>query len=151
MRDTTTEDVGKVPFLGDIPLIGRLFRHTSTRSVKTNLLLLLTPYIIRDTEDFHAIFRRKMEEREEFLAFFGRRDAAFMAAVDYARKDGPMQSIFETINEAVETEEARRRAFSDTTREITVPAPTNAPMRPNFDAEPSEPRGLLNSSDVTAP
>ncbi len=150
MRDTTTEDVGKVPFLGDIPLIGRLFRHTSTRSVKTNLLLLLTPYIIRDTEDFQAIFRRKMEEREEFLAFFGRRDSEFMAAVDYARKDGPMQSVFETINDAVELEEARRRAFSDTTQEVMVPAPTNAPMRPTFDDEPSEPQGLLNSTDATA-
>ena len=150
MRDTTTEDVGKVPFLGDIPLIGRLFRHTSTRSVKTNLLLLLTPYIIRDTADFQEIFRRKMEEREEFLAFFGRRDSEFMAAVDYARKDGPMQSIYETISGAVELEEARRRAFSDTTQEFEVPAPTQAPMRPTFD-EPSESEGLLDPADATAP
>ena len=151
MRDTTTEDVGKVPFLGDIPLIGRLFRHTSTRSVKTNLLLLLTPYIIRDTADFQEIFRRKMEEREEFLAFFGRRDDEFMAAVDYARKDGPMQSIFETISTTVELEEARRRAFSDTTTEVEVPAPTTEPMRPTFDAEPSESDGLIDPTDATAP
>lgn len=156
MRDTTTEDVSKVPFLGDIPLIGRLFRHTSTRNVKTNLLLLLTPYIIRDSSDFQAIFRRKMQEREEFLSYFGRRSADYVAAVDYARKNGPMQAMLETITTAIEEEEARRRAFESTTTETPLPSPAAAPIRADFDDSPAgetTPSGapLLTPEDATAP
>src|SRR5699024_7500455 len=66
MRNTQTRTINKVPFLGDIPVIGNLFRHTSSRTVKTNLLLLLTPYIIRDPADFQQILHRKLREREEF-------------------------------------------------------------------------------------
>ncbi len=152
MRDSTSQDVSKVPFLGDIPIIGRLFRHTTTRDVKTNLLLLLTPYIIRDSADFQAIFRRKMEEREEFIQFFGRRNADYIAAVDYARKDGPMQSMFETITASIAEEETRQRAFSSNTQETLMPGPAQAPIRADFGDEPSsEGRGLLAPSDATAP
>ena len=111
IQDSITETVSKVPILGDIPVIGYLFRHTSTRTVKRNLLLLLTPYIIRDSSDFHAIFRRKMQERQEFLEFFGREQLDYVADIDYTRKDGPLQSLYETIQEAVDNEDARRRAM----------------------------------------
>ena len=110
IQDSVTETVERVPVLGDIPVLGMLFRHTSTRTVKRNLLLLLTPYIIRDSADFHEIFRRKMREREEFLEFFGREQLDYVAGIDYSRKDGPLQSIFETINAAIENETDRRRA-----------------------------------------
>lgn len=110
IQDSVTETVSKVPVLGDIPIIGTLFRHTTTRTVKRNLLLLLTPYIIRDSSDFHEIFRRKMQERQEFLEFFGREELDYIADVDYARKNGPLQSMHETISVAVENEAARRRA-----------------------------------------
>ena len=133
MRDQQIEDVNKVPFFGDIPIIGRLFRQTSTRSVKTNLLLLLTPYIIRDSADFQEIFRRKMEEREEFMRYFGHRDIEYVQAVDYGRKDGPMQRLFETITTAVDEEEERRRAFSSPTTETPIGAPTLEPLRIEMD------------------
>lgn len=110
IEDEITESVQKVPILGDIPILGYLFRYTTTRVVKRNLLLLLTPYIIRDSSDFHEIFRRKMRERQEFLEFFGRDQLDYVAGVDYARKNGPFESIVQTIQEAVDQEEARRRA-----------------------------------------
>ncbi|MBN1946133.1 MAG: type II secretion system secretin GspD [Bradymonadales bacterium] len=110
IEDEIQETVEKVPFLGDIPVIGYLFRSTTTRNVKRNLLLLLTPYIIRDSADFHEIFRRKMQERQEFLEFFGREQLDYVANVDYTRKNGPLQSMFQTILRAVQNEEARRRA-----------------------------------------
>lgn len=43
--DTTTE---KVPILGDIPLLGYLFRYDTRRRQKTNLMLFLRPVIVRD-------------------------------------------------------------------------------------------------------
>jgi type IV pilus assembly protein PilQ len=39
----------KVPFLGDIPYLGRLFKHTVERQLKTELLIFVTPKIVADT------------------------------------------------------------------------------------------------------
>ena len=44
---STTDSVTKVPWLGDIPLLGRLFRNTVTEQVNTELLLFLTVHIVK--------------------------------------------------------------------------------------------------------
>jgi len=48
-QDTVTEN--KVPFLGDIPGLGWLFKSTSKERTKTDLLIVLTPRIIRGAEE----------------------------------------------------------------------------------------------------
>lgn len=48
----------KIPLLGDIPFLGRLFRTTSTKTLKTNLLVFMTPQIIRDGRDLETITRK---------------------------------------------------------------------------------------------
>lgn len=134
MRDTQTRTVNKVPFLGDIPVLGHLFRNTSSRTVKTNLLLLLTPYIIRDPSDFQEIFRRKMQEREEFLAYFGRRTTDYVRSVDYARKNGPAQAMLSTIASAVVTEQQRALAFGTENSERPVDfGDSSRPIRVDVD------------------
>ena len=42
------KDVSKVPFLGDIPYLGNLFKTTTTHSERTELLIFLTPKVISD-------------------------------------------------------------------------------------------------------
>lgn len=129
MRDSQFTDVNKVPFLGDIPVIGHFFRHTSTRTVKTNLLLLLTPYIIRDNSDFQEIYRRKMAEREEFMNFFGRRDINYVRAIDFNRKTGPAHTMFTRVQNALDREEERSRAFDTPATEQDIEGPENGPIR----------------------
>jgi general secretion pathway protein D len=51
IQDQEGETVSKVPFLGDIPLLGWLFKTTNKTRQKTNLMILLTPHIIRDAAD----------------------------------------------------------------------------------------------------
>jgi len=46
MQDRTTTDNAKIPVLGDVPLIGHLFKRTETRRSKTDLVILLTPTIM---------------------------------------------------------------------------------------------------------
>lgn len=46
MRESTTETISKVPLLGSIPLLGRLFRSNIKASTKTELIVFLTPKII---------------------------------------------------------------------------------------------------------
>ncbi len=45
----------KVPGLGDVPLVGQLFRYDTRRRVKTNLLVFLRPIVIRDGNDAHSV------------------------------------------------------------------------------------------------
>ena len=45
------KSVGKVPILGDIPLIGTLFRSTTSTKSKNEMIIMITPKIVTDTED----------------------------------------------------------------------------------------------------
>ncbi len=47
-EQTTANDVEKVPFLGDLPLLGHLFRRTSTVDSKAELLIFVTPKILKE-------------------------------------------------------------------------------------------------------
>lgn len=59
--DTTTVNENKVPVLGDIPLLGWLFRNKSDNNTKTNLYIFITPRVIRGPEEANQIFRGKKE------------------------------------------------------------------------------------------
>ncbi|HTL29608.1 MAG TPA: type II secretion system secretin GspD [Tepidisphaeraceae bacterium] len=50
MEDRKTQNVNKVPLLGDIPLIGTLFRHKIDSKTKTELLIFLTPHVAADPD-----------------------------------------------------------------------------------------------------
>lgn len=46
MKSNTVEQVSKVPFLGDVPALGHLFRNTSQLTQKTELVILLKPSVV---------------------------------------------------------------------------------------------------------
>ncbi|MFP1462302.1 hypothetical protein ACLB1E_11430 [Escherichia coli] len=48
MDDQAGESVAKVPLLGDIPLIGHLFKSTADKKEKRNLMVFIRPTILRD-------------------------------------------------------------------------------------------------------
>jgi len=48
-RTEDLESVSKVPFLGDLPYVGALFKNTSTSKTKTETLIFITPRILADT------------------------------------------------------------------------------------------------------
>jgi general secretion pathway protein D len=48
MQTQASKQETKVPLLGDIPILGYLFKFTSETKTKTNLLILLTPYVIQE-------------------------------------------------------------------------------------------------------
>jgi general secretion pathway protein D len=99
-RDIYSET--KVPLLGDIPILGYLFKYAKKSKRKTNLLILLTPYIIKDQLDLQAIRERKVREREEFVrSFASLNEMKYAPRTDYRRKRG----IVEEINRAVQSVE----------------------------------------------
>lgn len=51
IQETESKSVKKIPFLGDIPVLGMFFRSTGTTRAKEEMVILLTPQILLDTED----------------------------------------------------------------------------------------------------
>jgi general secretion pathway protein D len=91
-------NVTKVPLLGDIPILGYLFKYSTKAKKKTNLLILLTPYIVKDQLDLQAIRERKVREREEFVESFSTlNEMKYEPKVDYRRKRGMVEEINRAI------------------------------------------------------
>lgn len=65
LSDTLNDKVTKVPWLGDIPILGWLFKTTSTDVRKTNLLVFLTPRIVRTPLDLENDSIRRREEFQD--------------------------------------------------------------------------------------
>lgn len=59
--DDVQESVQKVPILGDIPLLGHLFKSQKSTKVKRNLLVFIRPTIIRDAESMSQLSARKYD------------------------------------------------------------------------------------------
>ncbi len=66
IQDTMDDSVQKVPFLGDIPLMGNLFKVTKHTGGKNNLLIVITPHIIRTAEDLEGFYKEKKVEIKKF-------------------------------------------------------------------------------------
>ncbi|MDU3056410.1 MAG: hypothetical protein E7B30_17500, partial [Escherichia coli] len=59
MDDQAGESVAKVPLLGDIPLIGNLFKSTADKKEKRNLMVFIRPTILRDGMAADGVSQRK--------------------------------------------------------------------------------------------
>ena len=62
MRDNSTTNQQKIPGLGNVPLIGRLFRSDSDNSQKSNLIIFLQPTILRDGGAVASVTERKFNQ-----------------------------------------------------------------------------------------
>ena len=51
IRSSVTATTNKIPILGDIPILGSLFKSTSKEKHKTELMVLLTPRVVRDEDE----------------------------------------------------------------------------------------------------
>ena len=70
MHDEETEENYKIPVLGDIPLLGWLFRAQDLKKVKKNLIIFITPQIIKSTADTQNIIKDHIDERIDFMKKF---------------------------------------------------------------------------------
>ena len=113
IRNVSSRQEDKVPVLGDIPVLGALFRRTQNGFEKRNLVLILTPYIIREQSDLRTVFERKMQERQEYLdRYFVFSDSNdYQPPKDYTRTNGLVEDIrqgFLNVDERKRLEELTR-------------------------------------------
>jgi general secretion pathway protein D len=116
MRDEYVTSREKVPILGDLPVLGALFRHSNTTKRKANLLLVLTPHVIREQSDLRRIFERKMQERQEFIdRYFVFSDTDWHPPRDWSRTNGLVEDIRQAIIQIDEKNllEEQSKAYED--------------------------------------
>ena len=69
VQDSTSATAEKVPLLGDLPLLGALFRYETRKQTKTNLMVFLRPLILRDAASYRGVtserYRQMLEEQEK--------------------------------------------------------------------------------------
>jgi len=138
VRNRVSRTESKVPVLGDIPLLGMLFRTRGDKIEKSNLVLVLTPHIIRDESDMRRIYERKMEERQELIdreAVF--RGAEWAAPRDYRKSRGLLAHINASQRDVIarqqEAAEREPRAVAGTP---VIPLDLPVPQIPQSPAPP---------------
>jgi len=71
MKSSGGKTVSKVPILGDIPIIGALFTSTGYAESKINVVIYLTPYIVKNSRDLTKL-REILEQLDEIQAKYSR-------------------------------------------------------------------------------
>lgn len=116
------ETFQKIPLLGDIPILGWLFRNTTKTKATDNLVIFLTPHIVYGANDLTAIYEAKVKERDEIMAkaFDVEPDHPFMAKLP-TLEDGKYRP-----DEQDELEQQRQQEFLKEIREDMGYIPTPA-------------------------
>ncbi|CAB1370837.1 type II secretion system secretin GspD [Denitratisoma oestradiolicum] len=65
LQDSASDGADKVPGLGDLPLLGGLFRYDSKKRSKTNLMVFLRPQVVRDAEGYAATTASRYREMQD--------------------------------------------------------------------------------------
>ena len=152
MRDSVREAITKIPLLGDIPILGYLFKTRSKETQKQMLLIVLTPYVINDPADLARVFERKTRERREFIeayaSFSDERDLS--SPVDYTRRRGALEEINQTAVQAERELLELRAAEQSLNREVTDTGPVELPpstrLGPGGASNSPSPQGTLPPS-----
>ena len=63
--DNYTDGSSKIPLLGDIPLIGGLFRYDNKSRTRTNLMVFIRPSVLRNNEQNNIFSNNKLDDLEE--------------------------------------------------------------------------------------
>jgi Flp pilus assembly secretin CpaC len=85
-----------VPFLSDIPVLGNFFTDNSRTAEKQNLLVFLTPHIVRTRDDLQSL---AIDERQKFVRALGRREVNNMP-------NGQFEQLYQpTFNRAISPQE----------------------------------------------
>ncbi len=78
IKDELIESEQKVPLLGDIPLLGALFRHKQTTKLKTNLMVFLKPTVLRTSNDSVQATNEKYNTIRQYQMQHGSRGVGLM-------------------------------------------------------------------------
>ncbi|WP_157032598.1 type II secretion system secretin GspD [Erwinia typographi] len=94
LLDTTLSDVEqKVPVLGDIPYLGKLFSTTSKKKIKRNLILFIRPTIIRDGSQFRDLSSKKFNDHQDHQPSRNEQQALPVELIELKNADGKREQF----------------------------------------------------------
>jgi len=67
MEDRRSLSNSRIPFIGDLPVLGWLFKNYQRTKNKTNLIILLTPHIVRSDEDVARVREKFRRDYDAFI------------------------------------------------------------------------------------
>lgn len=145
MSDKLEENVAKVPLLGDIPVLGWLFKAKTYKTLKTNTIILMHPKIIGTSLEASNQIQKSLEKREEFVGkHYGSEDPNEREINELKDKlkeqetRGASQPMFDYRNNAeeIEVEESQNsdKDSSSKPKEISEPPPKTS----NLDIGPKD-------------
>jgi type IV pilus assembly protein PilQ len=98
-RESTNTTRSQVPFFGNLPLAGYLFRSQTDTTIRQEIIILLTPHIVKDDNAYSEESEKEMKDAEQLrvgtrqgMMPFGRERLAevnYEQAVKEMRKDNP--------------------------------------------------------------
>ncbi|GMV41235.1 MAG: type II secretion system protein GspD [Myxococcales bacterium] len=136
IRDTETEGVDKVPFLGDIPVLGYLFRKNVRTTEKKNLLMIIVPTIISDPSDLKRIHENRMQEMRDFGDQLATKKKEYMGQVDYRKKSGILQHMNSVVSRArTDRELLEKTTFDQSELDLIGPPETHDIEYDPYEAE----------------
>lgn len=144
MQEIERVSTSQVPGLGQIPLLGWLFKSKRREKTKVNLMMILVPHILETPDDVRRIHERRMKERLEFLernTAFKRRDLDIN--INYRKKSGLLSAVnAEAIRMSEEDVFRQQAEFELQQTEITG----ELGLSPSFAEEAPEPSGSSSAS-----
>jgi len=113
IRDEVDESENKVPFLGDIPGLGRLFKSTSTKTVKRNLMVFIHPTILHDSASSYEVSRERYQRIQQDQKQFRKKIEGYFVP-------GPIPQLPEmpASSSAAQTKTEEPKALSNQTHTI---------------------------------
>jgi type II secretory pathway component GspD/PulD (secretin) len=87
--DVARETRSQIPFLGSIPILGRLFRHDEKSKERRSLMVFVTPTIVRSSSDADDLLRRELSRRQDMYSGELER---LLFGEDYESEDSELQA-----------------------------------------------------------
>ncbi|HVN90595.1 MAG TPA: type II secretion system secretin GspD [Candidatus Binataceae bacterium] len=139
--DTTRQGV---PFISDIPVIGNLFTENDRENRKLNLIIFLTPHVIRTRDDLTAL---AIDQRQDFVKQLGRQEVNSMPASQFQQLYKPTFNAPISPQRDLQQMQMQQMPYnSSLPGSVSVPPVSSSGMRPTASYPPMS--GVSSSSSL---
>jgi general secretion pathway protein D len=87
IRDSNSSSRSGIPFLSDIPVVGALFGHTGRLADRAELIVMITPRVVRTVEKFEEITQELRDSLRNVRKFADEKEQEYIQDMENARKD----------------------------------------------------------------
>jgi general secretion pathway protein D len=143
MSDKVDDTISKVPLLGDIPILGWLFKSKTLKTTKTNLIILLRPKVIGTSVAAANVIKDNLQKRKDFIEEtlggndeVGRGVEEISDRVDQQASQGNDEP-FERYRNNEDGEEEEKPQVSAKPEEPKADGSSNSPALPLIEDKPS--------------